>query len=174
MDWTLTILKLIDLQTFTSFWYWLVVIVTWSIAGNWLIGVPFDILMRARKCPPQELADLEAIVEINVRRIVWTSHLFGIAMVALIAFFLCMLATMSFVYRIELAQGLLMLCAPMTIVVMINFLLAFQLHAAPLQGRDLVRRLFVVRLWVQIVAMISLFLSAIYGMYFAISSQHLF
>ena len=62
MDWTIAIFNLIELQTFTSFWYWLVVIVTWSIAGNWLIGVPFDMLFRARKCAPQELADLEATV----------------------------------------------------------------------------------------------------------------
>ena len=45
---------------------------------------------------------------------------------------------------------------------------------APLPGRDLVRRLFVVRLWTQIIAMVSLFFTAMYGMYFAISTQQFF
>jgi len=174
LDWTIAVLKFIELQTFTSFWYWLVVIVTWSIAGNWLIGVPFDMLFRARKCPPQELADLEAMVDVNVRRIVWTGQVFGVAMAALIGFFLCMLGTMGFVYGLELAQGLFMLSAPLTLIVAINVRLAYQLETAPLEGRDLVRRLFVVRLWTQIIAMISLFFTAMYGMYFAISAQHLF
>lgn len=174
MDWTFAVLRLIEIQTFTSFWYWLVVIVTWSIAGNWLIGVPFDMLFRARKCPPQELADLEALVDINVRRIVWTGHILGIVMAALIGFILCMLATLGFYYGLELAQGLFILSAPLSVVVAINAGLAYQLHSAPLHGRDLVRRLFLVRLWTQVIAMVSLFFTAMYGMYFAISSQHLF
>ena len=174
MDWTFAILTLIDLQTFTSFWYWLVVIVTWSIAGNWLIGVSFDMLFRARKCAPQELADLEAMIDINVRRIVWTGQSLGIASAALIGFFLCMLGTMGFFYGLELAQGLFILSAPLTLVVVVNVGLANQLHTTPLHGRDLVRRLFVVRLWTQVIAMISLFFTAVYGLYFAISAQHLF
>ena len=39
------------------------VIVSWAVASHWLIGVPFDLLFRARKCEPQEIADLEVIVE---------------------------------------------------------------------------------------------------------------
>ncbi|PJI91833.1 hypothetical protein BC777_0674 [Yoonia maricola] len=174
MDWTLAILRLIELQTFTSFWYWLVVIVTWSIAGNWLIGIPFDMLFRARKCAEAELADLEALVDINVRRIIWTDRVFGAAIAGLIGFFLCSLGVVGFVYGLELGQGLFMLAAPLTLVVILNLRLARQLDAAPLTGRPLVRRLFLVRLWTQVIAMIALFFTAMYGMYYAISSQVLF
>ncbi|WP_037294377.1 hypothetical protein [Roseobacter sp. CCS2] len=174
MDWTLALARLIDLQTFTSFWYWLVVIVTWSIAGNWLIGVPFDMLFRARKCAEQELADLEALIDINARRIVRTDHVFGISAAGLIGFFLCSLGVAGFVYGFELAQGLFVLAAPLTIVVAINVRLAHQLHHTPLHGRALVKRLFLVRLWTQVVAMLALFFSAMYGMYVVISAQQFF
>ncbi len=174
MDWALALSRLIDLQTFASIWYWLAVVVTWSVASNWLIGVPFDVLFGARKLGVAELADLESLVDINVRRIVNTNAVVGVAIVALIAFGLSVLAMMGFYYRLELAQGLFALTAPLTLIVIVNMRLAHQLHGAPLQGRDLVRRLFVVRLWTQIIAMVSLFFTAMYGMYFAISTQQFF
>ncbi|MEJ8560593.1 hypothetical protein QTO30_04670 [Yoonia sp. GPGPB17] len=174
MDWTLALARLIELQTFTSFWYWLVVIVTWSIAGNWLIGVPFDMLYRARKCAEQELADLERLVDINVRRIIWTDQAFGPAMAGLIGFILCSLGVAGFVYGLELGQGLFVLAAPLMIVVGFNLRLARQLHVAPLSGRPLVKRLFLVRLWTQIIAMFALFFTAMYGMYYVITAQQFF
>lgn len=174
MDWTLALSRLIDLQTFASVWYWLAVIVTWSVASNWLIGVPFDILFGARKLGEAELADLENLVEINVRRIVKTNAIVGASIVALIAFGLSALGMMGFYYQLELAQGLFALSAPLTLIVLVNMRLAHQLHRAPLNGRDLVRKLFVVRLWTQIIAMVSLFFTAMYGMYFTISAQQFF
>lgn len=174
LDWTEAIARLITLNTFTSVWYWLAVIVTWAIASNWLIGVPFDVLFRARKSVGQELADLEGLVDINVRRIAATNAVFGMAMTALIAFSLSVLGLLSFYYQLEMAQGLFILAAPLTIIVAMNMRLAHQLHDTPLQGRDLVRRLFFVRLWTQIVAMVSLFLTSMYGMYIAISNTQFF
>ena len=174
MDWTLALSRLIDLQTFASVWYWLAVIVTWSVASNWLIGVPFDILFGARKLGEAELADLENLVEINVRRIVKTNAIVGASIVALIAFGLSALGMMGFYYQLELAQGLFALSAPLTLIVLVNMRLAHQLHRAPLNGRDLVKKLFIVRLWTQIIAMVSLFFTAMYGMYFTISAQQFF
>lgn len=171
MDWTLALARLIELNTFVSVWYWLAVIVTWSVASNWLIGVPFDVLFRARKLGEVELADLEALVDINVRRIVSMNEIFAPAFVALIAFALSALGVLGIVYRVELAQGLLALAVPLTAVVVVNMRLAHQLHAAPLTGRALVRKLFTVRLWTQIVGMVALFFTAFYGIYYAISSQ---
>lgn len=174
MDWTLAIARLIDLQTFTSVWYWLVVIVTWSIAGNWLIGVPFDMLYRARKATGQELADLETLVDINVRRIVWTDSKVGTAAAILVGFILCSLGVVGFGYGLEIAQGLFVLAAPLSVVLAVNLRLALQLSEEPLTGIVLVRRLFRVRLWTQVVAMLALFFTAIYGMYYALSAQVMF
>ena len=174
MDWTLALARFIDMQTFVSVWYWMAVIVTWSVASNWLIGVPFDMLFRARKIGEVEVADLEALVDINVRRIVAINDMFATAFAGLIAFILSALAVMSFVYGIELAQGILLLAAPLTVIITMNMRLAHQLHATPLHGRDLVRKLFRVRLWTQVIGMIALFFTAMYGMYQAISSQQFF
>lgn len=174
LDWTLALVRLIDLETFSNVWYWLAVMITWAVAGNWLLGVPFDMLYRARKLGETEVADLEALIDINVRRVVEANKMLGVALAALIAFSLSTLVMLSFFYGSEFAQGLLALAAPLTLVMLINMRLAHQLYHAPLSGRDLVQRLFRVRLWTQVVGMIALFFTAMYGMYFVISSQQFF
>ncbi|MGJ8587124.1 MAG: hypothetical protein ACSHXW_03140 [Yoonia sp.] len=174
MDSTLALLRLLDIQTFSSLWYWMAVMVTFAVASNWLLGVPFDMLFRARKLDAPHLADLEAVVDVNVRRIVEINAYFGVAITVMVAFSLSVLVILSVFYRFELAQGLLALAAPLTLIMVMNMRLAHQLHAAPLSGRDLVQRLFRVRLWTQVVSMIALFFTAMYGMYSVISSQHFF
>jgi hypothetical protein len=174
LDWTDAFSRVIDLRTFASIWYWLAVIVTWSVASNWLIGVPFDMLFRARKYGTQELADLEALVDINVRRIVAFDKSLGPWLTGLVAFFLAVLGMTGFYYNLELAQGLFILAAPLTLVVVINLRLAYQLYQAPLHHSELVRKLFAVRLWTQVIAMVTLFFTAMYGMYYAINQLLIF
>lgn len=174
MDWTDAITRMIELNTFASIWYWLAVIVTWSIASNWLIGVPFDMLFRARKYGAAQMADIEVLVDVNIRRIVEINRIFGAFITALLAFILSALAMMGFYYGWEFAQGMFILGAPLSIIVMINMRLAHQLVATPLTGRDLIRRLFIIRLWTQIVAMVTMFFTAMYGMYYMLAAQVFF
>lgn len=174
MDWTNSILRIIELNTFSNVWYWLVVIVTWSIVSNWLIGVPIDMLFRARRYGTQELADLEGLVDIHVRRIVAYYNSFGPWLIGLLAFLLSALGAMGILYQFELGLGLFVLGAPLSIIGIVNLRLALQLHKAPLEGKDLVRRLFVVRLWTQIIAMVALFFTAMFGMYYSLAQMHFF
>ncbi|KQI72488.1 hypothetical protein AN191_05525 [Loktanella sp. 5RATIMAR09] len=174
MESTIALLRLLDFQTFDSLWYWMAVMVTYAVASNWLLGVPFDVLFRARKLANPHLADLETLVDVNVRRIVEINAYLGVAITIMVAFSLSVLVVLSLFYGVELAQGLLALAAPLTLIMVMNMRLAHQLDAAPLQGRELVDRLFRVRLWTQIVSMIALFFTAMYGMYVVISSQHFF
>ncbi len=171
MDWANAITRVIELNTFANVWYWLAVIVSWSVASNWLIGVPFDMLFRARKFGTQQVADLEALVDINVRRIVAVNSALGLVLATLVAFILTGLLLLGFYYGVELAQGLAVLATPLTIIAAMNLRLALQLHEAPLFGPDLVRRMFFVRLWTQIISMVALFFTAMYGMYYTLSSQ---
>ncbi len=166
MDWTETILRVIDLRTFTSIWYWLAVIVSWAVASHWLIGVPFDLLFRARKCGPQEIADLEAIVDVNVRRFAGLTDKAGPWLLGFIAFVLTTLGMGGFYYGFEMAQGLFVLGAPLTLVIILNVKAAYELRANPLSGPDLVSRLFNMRVWSQAIGMVAIFGTAIYGMWF--------
>lgn len=166
MDWTDTIFRVIETRTFSNVWYWLAVIVSWAVASHWLIGVPFDLLLRARKCEPQELADLEAIVDVNVRRFTDLTDLVGPYLLGFVVFTLTVFGMAGFYYSAELAQGLFILSVPLSIVMGLNLLVAQELRAQPLRGRDLVQRLFRLRVWSQAIGMIAIFFTAMYGMWF--------
>ena len=157
---------MIELRTFASIWYWFAVIVSWAVACHWLIGVPFDLLFHARKGAPQHLADLEAIVDLNVRRFTGLVDIMGPWLLGLVTFVLTGLGVAGFYYGFELAQGLFFLAAPLTLMMLLNIKVAYGLRAYPANGRDLVDRLFKMRLWSQGIGMIAIFFTAMYGMWF--------
>jgi hypothetical protein len=47
---------------------------------------------------------------------------------------------------------------------------AYALRANPARGRDLVHRLFKMRLWSQVIGMIAVFVTAVYGIYFSVDA----
>jgi len=174
VDWTETIARVIHLDTFSSIWYWMTVIVSWAVASHWLIGVPFDLLFRARKCEPQEIADLEVIVDVNVRRFTGLTDSAGPLLLGFITFVLVGLGMSGFYYGSEMGQGLFILGAPLTIVIIQNAKVAHELRASPLAGPALVSRLFRMRVWSQIIGMIAIFFTAMYGMWFNLDALYLF
>ena len=166
MDWTETIVRVIDLRTFSSIWYWFAVIVSWAVASHWLIGVPFDLLYRARKADPEHIADLEAITDVNVRRFTGLTDMAGPYLLGFVDFVLTTIGMVGFYYGLELGQGLFILAAPLTVILFLNVTVAHDLRRNPLRGPDLVHRLFRLRIWSQAIGMIAIFFTAMYGMWF--------
>lgn len=165
MDWSESILRVIEYRTFASIWFWLAVVVSWAVASHWMIGVPFDLLFRARRGEPQECADLEAIVDVNVRRFTRMGDMLGPWLLGLVMFILSGLFMAGFYYGSEFAQGLFALGAPLSLVVFFNMRVAYQLRTQPLNGTALVQRLFRMRVMTQVIGMVAIFFTAMYGMY---------
>jgi len=64
-----TVFELINMRSFSNLWYWIVLAVVWSSAGQRVLGVPWDMVIRARKTEDGEaLADFSEMVRINVNR----------------------------------------------------------------------------------------------------------
>ena len=174
MDWTEAIARVITLDTFGNIWFWAAVVVSWAVACHWMIGVPFDMLIRARRGGAQEIADLEAMVDINVRRILWFQEIGGAGGAALAAFFVAGTGLLAIGYRFEMAIGVFILGVPLLLVLLINLRLAVQLSKEPLAGDALVKRLMRTRLWTQVIAAISLFVTSVFGMAFSIAAMNFF
>ncbi|MEC7258626.1 MAG: component of SufBCD complex, partial [Pseudomonadota bacterium] len=49
MDWYSSIFELIDMRSFSNLWFWIALAVTWSTTSHWVLGVPFDMVNRARR-----------------------------------------------------------------------------------------------------------------------------
>ncbi|WP_296426397.1 hypothetical protein [Yoonia sp.] len=169
MNWNDAILQVIDLRTFSNIWYWLAVAVSWSTVSHWIIGVPFDMIFRARRNGGDALSDLETLVAINVRRLMTITALGGMWITGFISFVLTSLAAMGFYYGFELAQGFFCLVFPMSLVGVMTMRITRRYSVQQPAGETLARELLQLRFWIQVIAMISIFFTAMYGMYHNLS-----
>ncbi len=165
MDWTKTLTDVIDMRSFSNIWYWIVLAVVWSTASHWVLGVPYDIIMKARRQGGEAYQDMEDIVRVNVNRILYISELSGLWLSGFVTFVLTGLITLAFWYGIEFAQSIVLIAVPMTFVGMLTVSTAHQLRAENPEGKQLFKRLVRHRLWTQVIGMISIFLTAMFGMF---------
>ena len=157
--------ELIDLRSFSNLWYWIALAVIWSSASHWVLGVPYDMVQRARQEGGQALADLETLVRINVARMLFFSRERGPWLVGLVCFLVTVLGLLGFVYRSEFAQAVLFLFLPLCLLGYLSLRVAVKVEAGEAQGEALFRRLFWHRLSVQVLGMVSILVTSLYGMY---------
>ncbi len=165
MNWTQTLFDVIDFRSFSSLWYWIVLAVAWSSASHWVLGVPFDMVLRARRQGGQAAIDLEHLARINVRRLLAIAQVSGLWLVGAVTFVLSTLLVLGVWYGIEFAQAVLFLAAPMTAVGLLSLSAARGIAEADPDLDELVRRLTRHRFWTQVVGMVAIFVTAMFGMY---------
>lgn len=165
MDWSRALFQVIDIRSFSSLWYWMAVAVVWSSVSHYVLGVPYDMIQRARRHGGQAEQDLHDMVRVCVNRLLHISHTAGMIIMALLCFILSSLAVMAFGYGAELAQAVFLLAFPMSLVGAVSLASARQIAELNPQGEDLYRALNKHRLWTQVIGMIAIFITAMYGMY---------
>ena len=159
-----SILRLIDIRSFSSVWFWIVVALFWSAVTQTVLGASYDVIVRARKSGGQALVDMETLVEIHVRRSLTLMRRVGHWIVAFVAASLAMLFMLAFVYGVELAQAIFLLMVPLTIIRLMNLRLSFRIERTHIHGEQLIRVLLRHRLWIQFLGMITIFVTAVWGM----------
>ncbi|MDW4497800.1 component of SufBCD complex [Sulfitobacter sp. D35] len=164
MDWHQTLFELIDMRSFSNLWFWIALAVMWSTASHWVLGVPFDMIQRAGRKGGQAEADLEDLVRINTNRMLYIGEVSGLWLLGLGSFLLTMLAVLGFFYDVEIAQAVFLLFLPMSLVGLMSMRTARLLRAEDAHGAQLRRRLVRHRFFVQVIGMISIFVTAMWGM----------
>ena len=159
MDFTKTIFDVIDFRSFSNLWFWIVLAVAWSTASHWVLGVPFDMVLRARRHGGQALTDLEDLVRINVNRLLYVARMSGPWLAGFSAFLLTALVTMAVWYEVELAQALALLAVPMTLVSLLSLSTARRIEERGPQGEELCKVLQRHRIWTQAIGMVSIFVT---------------
>lgn len=165
MDWSQALFQVIDLRSFSSIWYWMVVAVIWSSVSHWVLGVPYDLIQRAKRNGGQAEQDLQDIVRVNVNRLMHISGAAGSLLTAFLFFILSVLMGLGFFYGVELAQAVFLLALPLGIVGAVSLSSAKLIQDQEPKGEALYSALFRHRLWTQIIGMIAIFVTAMYGMY---------
>jgi len=170
LDWYTTVFEVIDMRSFSNLWYWVVLAVAWSSISHWVLGVPFDMVARARRHGGQAEQDLEDLVRINANRILFVVEETGVWMTALVSALLSALVVLGLFYGVEIAQAVFLLVFPLTFVGLLSIHSAHKVRNGENSGEPLWRRLRIHRMTTQLVGMLSIFLTAMWGMYHNLSS----
>jgi len=165
MDWVQIIFELIDLRSFSNLWYWIALAVLWSSASHWVIGVPFDMIARARREGGEALEDLEVLVRINTARTLTIARTAGLLLVGGICFVITTLVILGFWYSVEFAQAVLFLLVPLSILGLLTLRTSRKIVTGENTGAALCQRLTRHRLSTQVLGMIAIFVTAMFGMY---------
>lgn len=165
MDWYTSVFEVIDMRSFSNLWYWIVLAVTWSSTSHWVLGVPFDLIQRAGRHGGQAEADLQDLVRINANRILLVTGVSGVWVLGLASFCLTVLAVLGFYYWIEFCQAVFLLALPLSLVGGLRILVAQRIRRESLAGESLRKRLMLHRLHTQIVGMLAIFVTGMWGMW---------
>lgn len=165
VDWYKVIFELIDMRSFSNLWYWIALAVLWSMASHWVLGIPYSMVLRARRHGGQAEIDLQDMARINVNRLLHMADTSGLWMVGLGCFLLSGLFMLGFIYGVELAQAVFLMLLPMSAVSALSLRTARQVAGAGLIGEALCKRLTRHRISVQMIGTLSIFVTALWGMY---------
>ncbi len=153
------------MRSFSNLWFWIALAVLWSSASHWVIGVPYDLIQRAKRHGGQHADDLDALVRINVNRLMYIANTAGLWIVGAVAFFVSGLIVLGFVYDMQFAQALACLIVPMCLVSALSVRTARKIDAGENTGPALHRRLSRQRLATQAIGMFAIFFTSMWGMW---------
>lgn len=137
----------------------------WSQAAHYGMGVPFDLVQRARRNGGQAEVDLEDMVRINCTRALRIGSVSGLWLTGFVFFALTGLAVLGFSFGIHFAQAVFLILCPMALVGAMALSLASQIVNRDLNGEDLHYLLTRHRYHIQVVGIVSIFITATWGMY---------
>ena len=165
MDWYQNVFELIDMRSFSNLWFWIVLAVLWSSTSHWVLGVPWDMVLRAKKgANEQSVNDLHDMVRINTNRILYIVQESGLLLAGFLCFILTVLGLLGFVYDNEFAQAVFLLAFPMSLVGVLSYGTSQTIQVQGLTGEALYKRLYRHRVITQVIGMISIFATAMWGM----------
>lgn len=170
---------LLGSRSFSSIWFWLALVGMWSATGRSVLGVPSEVLARARTA--QGTGDAQGTAVITL--LDWLSLILprwhlgareGVVFLGVTSFLMTSLAVLGFVFWLEMAQALTLLLTPFWVLFWMRVRLARRLiplvHAAQ-EGRapvaqaadDAARAMIWHKRFVTILSMVAVAVTALWG-----------
>ena len=162
-----TLLDLIDTRSFSSVWYWIALAVAWSLITYRPVGVPYDMVHRARREGGEADARLRLLARLMAERLLWATRRGGAWLTGLTSALITALTLLGFVYGVELAQAVLLLLLPALLVWWMALRTARRIVA---DDADAARHLARHRAATQAVGLVAIFVTAVWGMYVNLAS----
>ena len=132
-------LAILDSRSFSSIWFWLLLVLAWSLAGRRVLGVPIDVIQAARspQGPGDDPAALLLLDWLSLTLPRWhLARIEGMLALGLAAFVLTALFVLGFGYGLEMAQALVLLVLPFAVLFAIELRLAQGVSDLVSQAQD--------------------------------------
>ena len=146
--------------SFLSLWYWALTALVWLLVTRRALGVPRDMLPRAARLP-EVAGRIDILARITAERVDGVARSAGVVLAALAGFGLATLATLGFVFGIEIARALVPLALPLCLVAGMTARLAARVRAERLSGAPLRQALARHGAWTQSIAVLAMFAAAL-------------
>ena len=122
-------------------------------------------VQRAARGDTEGTQDLETLVRINCNRLLYIGRVSGLWILGLTCAVLTVLGMLGFVYWVEFAQAVFLLAFPLALVGALSLWTASIIDARDLSGTDLCKRMRLHRLFTQLIGVVAIFVTAMWGMY---------
>ena len=151
-----SVIETLAAASFLSIWYWVLHAVVWTLACYRTLGVPLDMLHRARGAP--EIAErVDVLARLASARIGGVHDLLGVPIAAVAGFTLAVLFVIGFGLGIEAAQAALIRLLPLAVIGYSKLRLALAVRRRGIVGIELVLALARRRVWHQFIAILAMF-----------------
>jgi hypothetical protein len=140
---------------FQSIWYWVLHVVVWTLVCYRTLGVPHDMLLRARRVP-EVAARVDVLAQLSVERIAGIHDDAGVPIAAGAGFALAALGVLGFLSGLEFAQAAFVLLLPLAAIGYSKLRLALFLRRRRIVGPRLVLILARRRFWHQLIAVLAM------------------
>ncbi|HRO12126.1 hypothetical protein [Amaricoccus sp.] len=141
--------------SFLSIWYWVLHAVVWTLACYRTLGVPLDMLHRAR-AEPEIAGRVDLLAHLAAARIAGLYDLLGVPIAALGGFALATLFVIGFGLGMEAAQAAFALLLPLGVIGYSKLRLALAVRRYRMGGAGLVLALARRRVWHQFIAILAM------------------
>lgn len=165
MDWYDTVFELIDMRSFSNLWYWIALAVVWSSTSHWVLGVPYDMVQRARRQRGQAEVDLMDVTRVNVNRILYINSVSGLWILGVVSCLITLLFGLGFFYGVEFCQAVFLLAFPMSLVGLLSVHTAHRIRQSDPDLERLAKIMHLHRFLTQVIGMLAIFTTALWGMY---------
>lgn len=137
-------------------WYWVLHLVVWTVVCWRTLGVPHDMVVRARR-DPEVAVRVEILAGIGAARTAGLYDDAGGPLAAIAGFALAGLFVLGFGMDLEGAQATFLILLPLAVITASKLRLALAVRGGRLAPDDLIRAFARRRLWHQAISIVALF-----------------
>lgn len=160
-----------------SIWFWFAHVVCWSLVGHFPLGVPYDMVTLANREnneASEAAIKCDAMVDASVWRMVTLFRRYGVWITLIWFFLLSILISLGVWFDMELAEAVVTILGPMTLVYATSVHTAFRIERTGARGaeaRGLLRRQ---RLISQFIGFFAISITAALAIYYVVSRFSMF